>query len=549
MATLTVRPTSASGTSWQNAGRVYDGNTSQAATVSINSSNYSQRTLTVNFSNIGLPANATVTSATLYIIAKQSSSTSTRRITVQADINGNSSNRVINQQLTSTSNTTLSGNVADHISNLSSITITGVTSGSSYQSQTFSIYEVYIDIVYEVPVEYTITYRYLCDGQSIKTSTTEKVTSGTYKTFNINNAPLIDGYTVLSVSPTSATINSDTTVTFTYKKNVVGTTVDIYLPQPLGAGDRLYWNEAEGKYYIEHSTGIIQTEITQKIEFDNYANSITVQVDDSQVAPSSMTAWIAKKEVSSGGEPSEGEWITATMTDIGAGYYVSESIYLDDNLESIDISSAAMADLTGYDFYIDIYDSGSAEYDYDGYITLYVSETYDTVTMPEIYNEVYNAVRITIGMDHTNPHFEYRLNYKGSCGGGDSGGTDQEGDWVDADMRVGIWLSTTGFDPNPLAMDGLYHYTSEIIYFDGLKTIEVRGIVYDADFGLGVYLYAGYSDGSTDQCGMLVYEGPINVQDMISIYQSTYGVNLVAISIACYYLPDSDARLQYKLTR
>lgn len=545
MATLTVRPTSATGSNWQNINRVYDGNNSQAATVSISSSNYSQRTLTVNFSNIGLPANATVTSATLYIIAKQSSSTSTRRITVQADINGNSSDRVINQQLTSTSNTTLSGNVANYINNLSSIKITGVVSASSYQSQTFSIYEVYIDIVYETVTEYTITYRYLCDGQSIKTSTTEKVTSGTYKTFNTNNAPLIDGYTVLSVSPTSATINSNTTVTFTYKKNVVGTTVDIYLPQPLGTGDRLYWNEAEGKYYIERSTGIIQTEITQKIEFDNYANSMTVQVDDSQVAPSSMTAWIAKKEVSSGDEPSGGEWITATMTDTGGGYYISESIYLDDNLEGIDISSAVMFDpyVSEYEFYVDIYAPGSTEY--DDYITLYISEAYDTVSILDIYSKVYNAERITIGVNMSNPHFEYRLNYKGSEGGG----TEQEGDWAYADMRVGSWITTTEFNPDPMEIEGKWHYSSEIIYLDGLKTIEVRGIDYYQEVGLGIYLYHRYSDGTTEYTNVFIYEEPIDIQGMISAYESAYGINLVALVIVAYDTPDNEPTVQYKLTR
>ena len=67
--------------------------------------------------------------------------------------------------------------------------------------------------------KYTITYQYMCNGTSIKTATTEQVTAGTTKTFSTSSAPVITGYTVSGVSPTSATINSDTTVTYNYTAN------------------------------------------------------------------------------------------------------------------------------------------------------------------------------------------------------------------------------------------------------------------------------------------------------------------------------------------
>lgn len=66
------------------------------------------------------------------------------------------------------------------------------------------------------PTNYTITYKYMCGSTEIQTATIETVTAGTTKTFNINNAPVISGYTANSVSPTSATINANTTVTYTY---------------------------------------------------------------------------------------------------------------------------------------------------------------------------------------------------------------------------------------------------------------------------------------------------------------------------------------------
>lgn len=66
---------------------------------------------------------------------------------------------------------------------------------------------------------YTITYQYMCNGTSIKTATTEQVTAGTTKTFSTSGAPVITGYTISGVSPTSATVTGNTTVTYTYTAN------------------------------------------------------------------------------------------------------------------------------------------------------------------------------------------------------------------------------------------------------------------------------------------------------------------------------------------
>ena len=73
---------------------------------------------------------------------------------------------------------------------------------------------------------YTITYNYKnTSGTVIKTATTEtNVKYGTVKTFSTSNAPAISGYTIQSVSPTSATITSNTTVTYTYAAGSASTT-------------------------------------------------------------------------------------------------------------------------------------------------------------------------------------------------------------------------------------------------------------------------------------------------------------------------------------
>ena len=73
--------------------------------------------------------------------------------------------------------------------------------------------------------KYTITYQYMCNGTSIKTATTEQVSAGTTKTFSTSSAPAITGYTVSSVSPTSATIDKNTTVTYNYTANAASGTI------------------------------------------------------------------------------------------------------------------------------------------------------------------------------------------------------------------------------------------------------------------------------------------------------------------------------------
>ena len=69
---------------------------------------------------------------------------------------------------------------------------------------------------------YTITYKYMSGSTSIKTQFTEQVVAGTIKRFSASDAPVIDGYTVSSVSPDGQqTINSDITVTYNYTANAV----------------------------------------------------------------------------------------------------------------------------------------------------------------------------------------------------------------------------------------------------------------------------------------------------------------------------------------
>ena len=142
MATLTIRPTSGSGTSWSNVANAYDASTSSAATVSLRSSNYSNRTATFNISLSSIPTGSTITSATLTINAKASAAS---RITLRADINGNSSYRVINQSLTTTA-TNYTANITSYVSSLSTLKLTGYI--TSLSSTTLSVYDISITVEY-----------------------------------------------------------------------------------------------------------------------------------------------------------------------------------------------------------------------------------------------------------------------------------------------------------------------------------------------------------------------------------------------------------------
>lgn len=99
--------------------------------------------------------------------------------------------------------------------NVITITIASVTGNVAIKVPTQALV-----VEPEIPEEstyYTITYKYVdSSGATIKANTTETVVAGTIKTFSTSNAAAINDYTVSSVSPQSATVNTNITVTYTY---------------------------------------------------------------------------------------------------------------------------------------------------------------------------------------------------------------------------------------------------------------------------------------------------------------------------------------------
>lgn len=141
MATLTLRPTSGTGSNWTNIANVYDGNQSTSGSVSVSRLNYSFRTLVLNFDTSVIPSGATINSATLTIRSQAGKTT----ISAYVDINQDSANRVINsKQSTSANNYT--ADITSYMSNLSSVEVTAYN--SNWSANTFMLYELWIDVDY-----------------------------------------------------------------------------------------------------------------------------------------------------------------------------------------------------------------------------------------------------------------------------------------------------------------------------------------------------------------------------------------------------------------
>ena len=145
MATLTLRPTSGTGSNWTNIANVYDGNQSTSGSVSVSRLNYTSRTLVLNFDTSAIPSGATINSATLTIRSQAGKTT----VTAYVDINQNSANRVINEKQ-STKATNYTADVTSYISDLTSVEVTA--NNTNWSGNTFVLYELWIDVDYTEPV-------------------------------------------------------------------------------------------------------------------------------------------------------------------------------------------------------------------------------------------------------------------------------------------------------------------------------------------------------------------------------------------------------------
>lgn len=205
MATITLRPIGGSGTQWSNADNAYDGNESTYASVSVSRTNYSSRTLTLDFDTTVIPSGATINSATLTLRSKAGKNT----ITARVDINGSSQQRVINQKQ-STTITNYTADVAEYISRLSNILVTAYN--SNWSGNTFELYELWIDVDYTTPTTYTVRF---LDWDNIVIDT-QTITSGGSATPPPD--PVRDGYRFTGWSGSYTNITADTDITAQYFK-------------------------------------------------------------------------------------------------------------------------------------------------------------------------------------------------------------------------------------------------------------------------------------------------------------------------------------------
>ena len=144
MASITLRPTSASGNGWRNLSYAYDGNsTSYTASPGVTSNNHTNYRATFNF-DVSSLAGKTINSATLTVRAEVGF---TGEMRLYADINTAASNRVISTGTIGTyAATNYTADIANYINSLSSVIITPAQT-TSYDN-TMNIYEVWIDIDY-----------------------------------------------------------------------------------------------------------------------------------------------------------------------------------------------------------------------------------------------------------------------------------------------------------------------------------------------------------------------------------------------------------------
>ena len=149
MASITLRPTDSSGSNWNNIGNAYDGNESTSASVSVSLFS-SPKSLTLNFNISVIPSGATINSATLTLRSKGGKTT----ITAHVDINGDEGSRVISQKQ-STKATNYTADVTSYMSDLTSVEVS--TSNNNWSSNTFELYELWIDVDYTEPTTPTST--------------------------------------------------------------------------------------------------------------------------------------------------------------------------------------------------------------------------------------------------------------------------------------------------------------------------------------------------------------------------------------------------------
>ena len=149
MASIILRPTSGSGSNWNNIGNAYDGNESTSASVSVSIFS-SPMTLTLNFDTSVIPSGATINSATLTLRSKAGKTT----ITANVDINGDEGSRVINQKQ-STTITNYTADVTSYMSGLTSVNVD--VNNNNWSRNTFELYELWIDVDYTEPTTPTST--------------------------------------------------------------------------------------------------------------------------------------------------------------------------------------------------------------------------------------------------------------------------------------------------------------------------------------------------------------------------------------------------------
>ena len=144
------------------------------------------------------------------------------------------------------------------------------------------------------------------------------------------------------------------------------------------------------------------------------------------------------------------------------------------------------------------------------------------------------------------------FNNSSTSDGGGSGGTEQESDWVEADMQVGVWATITELVPYDDGSEELCLHSSEIIYLDEITEIYVQGVNYAQEMGIGVCVFA--ADGTnigTATLDVLIEpeSNALNIEYMCELIETGMGITGIIAIAFMVAAEENTATLRYKLIR
>lgn len=372
-------------------------------------------------------------------------------------------------------------------------------------------------------------------------------------------------------------IEDDVTIISTDKIPVVG---DIYIKvTPTDPNDDKLYYAYYADYYDEEGKHLgyegCVTDCTNNFGFvcrsTSIAKYISVEIGTGNwdpITPDDVIVTYKIVTTSSGDEIlPEGDWVEADMQ-MGQWISATELVPYDmsymgtylHSSEVINVDGIKEVMVHGVNYVPDI-GIGVYLFNSDGETIAFTPTTelinVDTNTLiladlEAVYETTIASIAFGIFAEENTASLLYILIKDGESGGGGSGGTEQESDWVEADMQVGVWLTITELVPYGDDSEELRIHSSEIIYLDGITEIYVQGVNYYQEFGIGACLFieAGANAWSANLDELLIdsESNVLNVEYVRELGETYIEITPVAIAFMVA-AEENTASLRYKLIK